>query len=218
MGNVREAGRVVDDDLEVVIPEPAAPAGRLGRATEHPVAAPVGDASELLVVLVDERARVIVDVADGDPAETVGVPQSAVAGPGKDRIHGRARVTGQGSEAVGTPASVDPGTEDRRDLVGWRQSGRAVRPGAAVLESRPAFRSIAGDPLVGGRPADALGLGSLGDRPAVELDPRHEQLPAEHVETGRTMGHESFLRAWVLNTPNHGAKLSFVNNVSGNHI
>jgi hypothetical protein len=31
------------------------------------------------------------------------------------------------------------------------------------------------------------------------------------------MGHESFLRAWALNTPNHGAKLSFVNNVSGNH-
>ena len=28
------------------------------------------------------------------------------------------------------------------------------------------------------------------------------------------MGHESFLPAWVLNTPNHGAKLSFVNNVS----
>jgi len=31
------------------------------------------------------------------------------------------------------------------------------------------------------------------------------------------MGHESFLPVWVLNTPNHGAKLSFVNNVSGNH-
>jgi len=31
------------------------------------------------------------------------------------------------------------------------------------------------------------------------------------------MGHESFLQAWVLNTPNHGAKLSFVNNVFGNH-
>jgi len=31
------------------------------------------------------------------------------------------------------------------------------------------------------------------------------------------MGHESFLQAWVLNTPNHGAELSFVNNVFGNH-
>ncbi|HVL53959.1 MAG TPA: isocitrate/isopropylmalate family dehydrogenase, partial [Vitreimonas sp.] len=31
------------------------------------------------------------------------------------------------------------------------------------------------------------------------------------------MCHESFLPAWVLNTPNHGAELSFVNNVSGNH-
>ena len=31
------------------------------------------------------------------------------------------------------------------------------------------------------------------------------------------MGHESFFPVVVLNTPNHGAKLSFVNNVSGNH-
>jgi hypothetical protein len=31
------------------------------------------------------------------------------------------------------------------------------------------------------------------------------------------MGHESFLPVRVQNTPNHGAKLSLVNNVSGNH-
>jgi len=31
------------------------------------------------------------------------------------------------------------------------------------------------------------------------------------------MSHESFLRVWDPNTPNHGAKLSFVNNVLGNH-
>ena len=31
------------------------------------------------------------------------------------------------------------------------------------------------------------------------------------------MSHEAFLQVWVLNTPNHGAKLSLVNNVSGNH-
>ena len=89
--------------------------------------------------------------------------------------------------------------------------------GAAILQAGPAFDPISGDPLVGGRPADSLGFSGLGDRPAVELDPGHQQLPSEHVETGRTMGHESFLRVWVLNTPNHGAELSFVNNVSGNH-
>jgi hypothetical protein len=70
---------------------------------------------------------------------------------------------------------------------------------------------------VGGRPTHALGFSRLGRRPAIELDPRHQELPAKGVETRRTMGHESFLQAWVLNTPNHGAKLSFVNNVSGNH-
>jgi hypothetical protein len=70
---------------------------------------------------------------------------------------------------------------------------------------------------VGGRPADSLGFSGLGDRPAFQLDARHQQLPSEHIETSRTMGHESFLRVWVLNTPNLGAKLSFVNNVSGNH-
>jgi hypothetical protein len=31
------------------------------------------------------------------------------------------------------------------------------------------------------------------------------------------MGHESLLRVWVPNTPNLGPRLSFVNNVSGNH-
>jgi hypothetical protein len=51
----------------------------------------------------------------------------------------------------------------------------------------------------------------------VELDPGHQELSAKDVETRRTMGHESFLRAWVRNTPNHGAELSFVNNVSGSH-
>ena len=88
---------------------------------------------------------------------------------------------------------------------------------AAVLEARPALNSIARLPLVGGGPTDALSLGGLGNRPAVELDPSHQELPAKGVETSRTMGHESFLRTWVLNTPNLGAKLSTVNNVSGNH-
>jgi hypothetical protein len=70
---------------------------------------------------------------------------------------------------------------------------------------------------VGRNAAHALGLGGPGDGPALDLDPRYQQSPSEHVETGRTMGHESFLRAWVLNTPNHGAKLSFVNNVNWDH-
>lgn len=38
------------------------------------------------------------------------------------------------------------------------------------------------------RPADALRLGGLRDGPAVNLDPRHQQPPIKHVETGRTVG------------------------------
>jgi hypothetical protein len=65
--------------------------------------------------------------------------------------------------------------------------------------------------------ADALGLGRLRDRPAVELDPADQELPPEHVESRRTMGHESLSRVVVLNTRNFGARLSLVNNLPGNH-
>ena len=218
VSDVRQPGGIVDDHLEVVVAEPAAGTSRLGCPAQNPVPATGGDPAELLVVLVDERARVVVDVADRHPRQPIGVAQPAVPGPGEDGVHGRSRVSGQGCQAMWTPAPVDPRPEDRRDLVGWRQARRAVRSGGPILEARPALGPVSGDPLVRGRPADALGFSGLGNWPAVELDPRHQKLPSEHVETGRTMGHESFLRAWVLNTPNHGAKLSFVNNVFGNHI
>jgi len=90
----------------------------------------------------------------------------------------------------------------------------ALRDGSRGHFSRAAT-SVA-RPLVGARPAETLGLSSLRRRPAIQLDPRHQELTPEHVETSRTMSHESFLQVWVLNTPNHGAKLSLVNNVSGN--
>jgi len=40
---------------------------------------------------------------------------------------------------------------------------------------------------------------------------------SEHVRTGPTMGQERVLLAWVPSAANHGAKLSSVNNVSGNY-
>jgi hypothetical protein len=70
---------------------------------------------------------------------------------------------------------------------------------------------------VGRLTADALRLGCLRDRPAVELDPADQELSPEHVEPGRTMGHESLSRVVVLNTRNFGVRLSLVNNLSGNH-
>jgi hypothetical protein len=61
----------------VVVTETCAPAMpmRSGRPTQQPVAAAVGDPPQLLVVLVDERARVIMDVADRDTGQPVGIAQ-----------------------------------------------------------------------------------------------------------------------------------------------
>ena len=67
LGDVGEPGGVVDDDLEVVVADGARRVARPPSvAAEHPVPAAVGDPAELLVVLVDELARVLADVADRD--------------------------------------------------------------------------------------------------------------------------------------------------------
>jgi hypothetical protein len=79
------------------------------------------------------------------------------------------------------------------------------------------FGAVPGHPLVRGLAADALRFGGLRDRPAVQLDPGDQQLPAKDIETGRTMRQESLLDVVVLNTRNIGLRLSLVNNVSGNH-
>ena len=186
-------------------------------AAEHAMSPADRDPPELLVVLVDERARVVVDVADRDTTEAIGIAQARVARSGEDRIHGRGGQPERRSDAVRTPASLDPQAQDRRDRPRRRDPGLAMRSARAILEARPALDPIAGHPLVGGLPTDPLGLGGLGHRPAVDLHPRDEQLAAEHVETSRTMPHESLLRVGVLNTPNHGARLSLVNNLPGNH-
>jgi hypothetical protein len=54
VADIGQPGRVVDHDLEVVIPAlPAMPVRRL-HPTQQPMTAAVGDPAELLVVLVDE--------------------------------------------------------------------------------------------------------------------------------------------------------------------
>jgi hypothetical protein len=132
-------------------------------------------------------------------------------------IHGRARVAEHWPEPVRSPATVDPRPEDGLDGLRPGQPRGVPRSRAAVLETQTALGPISPNPLVGGRSTDALCLSGLGRRPAVKLDPSHQELSAKDVETRRTMGHEGFLQVWVLNTPNH-AELSFVNNVLGNHI
>ena len=55
----------------------------------------------------------------------------------------------------------------------------------------------------------------IGD--GLPLDPVHQQLPTEDVETGLRMGHESLLTARISNNPNRARRLSLVNNVLGDH-
>ena len=62
----REPAGVVDDDLEVVVAEHGVPMSRGAPATD-PMAATVGDAAELLVVLVEQGARMAGHVADRGP-------------------------------------------------------------------------------------------------------------------------------------------------------
>ena len=84
-GDEGDPGRIVDGDVEVVVPEPEVIPGR---QAEHPVAAAVRDPAKALHVDVEELARLLADVADGRASEPVGVGEPAVAVPAEDAVHG----------------------------------------------------------------------------------------------------------------------------------
>jgi hypothetical protein len=101
---------------------------------------------------------------------------------------------------LGWPAWARPGSAARRPDTAWRHhaDGRVGRqPRREITASAPCLR-------------DQRGLG--GPRCA-----SHPIRARDASSASFTMSHESFLHGWVLNTPNHGAELSFVNNVVGNH-
>jgi hypothetical protein len=82
------------------------------------------------------------------------------------------------------------------------------------VEAERALDPEPANPLVRRCPADALGLGGRRRRPTKDRDPGHQQLTAEDVETGLTMGHESLPAVWCFdNTSHRGRRLSIVNNV-----
>src|SRR5215210_2184969 len=205
---------VVDDHLEVVVPQPELAAPGLGRPAERAMPAAVGDPAELLVVLVDERAwvtdLVAADRQAGRPVD-VGEPRQPAAT--QDGADGRGRHAEQRPEPVGTPAPLPPRGHDPGDLLGWGRVGRAMRSGAPVVQAGRSFEPIAADPLVAGRPADALGLGGGRHRPARAEHAVDQELAAVLVETRRTMRHESLLTVWSFDTPYRARRLSLVNNV-----
>jgi hypothetical protein len=93
-----------------------------------------------------------------------------------------------------------------------------MRPGAPVGQPRRAFGPEAADPLVAGRPTDALRLDGRHHRPAKDGHPGHQQLTAKDVEKGSRMSHESLLTVRIFNNPSRAQRLSLVNNVFGDHI
>ena len=118
---------VVDHDLEVLVPHPAVAVVRGTVTAEDTPAAAVRDPAQLLVVLVDERAGVAGDVADGSGRHPVGITQPAEAAPDEDPVDGRWRSSEERTEAVGTVPPARPGGEDLGFRSGIESARRATR-------------------------------------------------------------------------------------------
>ena len=79
--------------------------------------AALGDPAELLVVLVDERARMTDLVApDRDAGWAIEIRQTRCSGPAKDRRDRRDRVAEERTQTIGPPAALASGGEDPPDL------------------------------------------------------------------------------------------------------
>jgi hypothetical protein len=176
----------------------------------------VGDPAELLVVLVQERARVaLLEAPDRQPGRAIEIDEARHAGPPQDCPNGRRRVTEQRPQSVGPPAPPAAGIEHALDLGCRRHPRRAMRSRRAIDEAGIAFGPVPAHPLVAGRPTDAHRFGRGHDRPALVEHPRHQQMASEDVETGSRMSHESLPTVRILNNPNRARRLSLVNNVFG---
>jgi hypothetical protein len=106
------AAGVVDDDLEMVIADPAMASVRAATATERPPAAAGRDPSELLVVLVKQRSGVAGDIADRGCRHLVGIAQPAQATPREDPVDGRGRTAQEWPKPVRTVSPARSGGED----------------------------------------------------------------------------------------------------------
>ncbi len=74
VGDIGDPTHVVDHDLEVIVAVgQAGPVADADRATEEAMTATRRNPAELLVVLMDERPRMVVDVADRDARRPVAV-------------------------------------------------------------------------------------------------------------------------------------------------
>src|SRR5262249_37459021 len=139
VGDVGEPRRVVDDDLEMIEAERSSTA-RTVLPAEEAMTASSRDPTELLVILVDERPRGVVDVADRDAAQAIGIAQAAVTGPRKDGVDRRGGDAQERPDAVRSPAALHPRAKDRLHQVRSGGTWRAMRSRTAILEAGPALR------------------------------------------------------------------------------
>lgn len=119
----RQAAGVVDDDLEVLVPDLRPLMVARAVSSERPPAAAIGDAPKLLVILMDERSRMAGDVADRRRRHSVGIAQSAEAAPDRDPVDRRGWSVEERTESVGTVSPTGAGGEDI-GLDGRAQSAR----------------------------------------------------------------------------------------------
>ena len=162
----------------------------------------VGDAAQLLVVLVNERTGVAGPIpTDGQPGQRVegGEPGHAFAVE-NGGIRGPRYLddTDPGDRDPNATSTRPRGSGPPRQLACLR---RALRLGASVGQSGRALGAQRSDPLVRRGSTDALGFSSRRRRPAQDRHTRHQQLTTKDVETGLTMGHESLLAVRCFNTP-----------------
>jgi hypothetical protein len=113
----RATAPVIDDDLEMVMSEERVVGVRCEVSAECPMATAVGDSSELLVVLVDEAARmadlVAADRQSGRSIDIDQARQGCSAQDGGDRRGWMAQVW---TKTIRTPAQLGPGRHDPFDL------------------------------------------------------------------------------------------------------
>ena len=188
-------------------------------APPEAVPAAIRDAAKLLHVDVEELARSLTDVADRDAGRAVPVGQAGQAVAAQDVADGRARHSGEGRQAVRAEAELVAGGEDGGDL-GLGQAPEANGAGAKsgprgpqALRSRTGWSHLEAVWRLHRRPCRRRA-----PRPAVDVHPIHEELPAEDGQFRPTMCHESLPTgvSWIP-TPSLG-RLSIVNNLFVNHI
>lgn len=111
-------------------------AGRPAAPPTEAVATTVGDPPELLDVHVEQLARSLADVADGDARGSIAVGQAGQAVAAQDVGDSRPGPTDDRRQAVRADAQLVAGGEDRRHLLVGQ--GRGERHGRELRSSSPA--------------------------------------------------------------------------------